>query len=75
MDAGKQCLGKKPGKEGKKVIRRTSRKLILEEKKDRNRKKKTSIYYMLEMNEKRRGKVASKRKGIQQNQINVFWKA
>ncbi len=27
---------------------------------------------MLEMNEKRSGKVASKRKGIQQNQINVF---
>ncbi len=35
MDAGKQCLGKKPGKEGEKIIRRTSRKLILEEKKDR----------------------------------------
>jgi hypothetical protein len=35
MDAEKQCLGKKTGKEGEKVIRRTSRKLILEEKEDR----------------------------------------
>ncbi len=73
MDVGKQSLGKKPDKEGEKSYQADKQETDPRRKERQKQEiKKTSIYNMLEMNEKRSGKVASKRKGIQQNQINVF---